>query len=238
MTGSGKKKGQTTEAQKQQSQQARIRERREFKTREGKTIFYLPSRRDKLRERRASHRREYRKFMRKMVSELSKKVGRERLQGNKNKTRAALFTNSSFVNKLAALQIRQKHEFRIQWNKQKQAFLGTGSQDYITQTKKGDKLVCTRCNTSKANKKDFGDECLKGLCTPTKVTAGHTQARGHNTRKLKMYDNIKAMTANIRGTNSCGKRQILSTKWEKEGIDIALLSEVQKNTGGMEKEGH
>ena len=97
--------------------QTRIRERREHKTREGKTIFYLPSRRDKLRERRASHRREYRKFMRKMVSELSKKVGRDRLKRNKNKTRAALFTNSSFVNKLAALQKRQKHEFRIQWHK-------------------------------------------------------------------------------------------------------------------------
>ena len=55
--------------------------------------------------------------MRKMVSELSKKVGRERLKGNKSKTREKLFTNSSFVNKLAALQKRQKHKFRIQWHK-------------------------------------------------------------------------------------------------------------------------
>ena len=52
-----------------------------------------------------------------------------------------------------------------------------------------------------------------------------------------MHENLKAITANIRGINACGKRQILSAKWEKEGIDIALLSEVQKNTGGMEKEG-
>ena len=87
------------------------------------------------------------------------------------------------------------------------------------------------------NKKDFDHVCLRGLCSPTKAAAGHTQTKGHSTRKKKMHENIRAITANIRGINSCGKRQILSTKWEKEGIDIALLSEVQKNTGGMEKEG-
>ena len=154
--------------------QNRINERREHKTKMGKTIFYLPSRRDKLRERRASHRREYRMFMRKMVSELSKKVGRGLLQRNRDKTRAALFTNSSFVNKLAASKVRQKHEFRIQWNKKNQDFMGTGSQNYITQTKKGDKHICTRCSISKADKRCFDDACLKGSCTPTKVTAGHT----------------------------------------------------------------
>ncbi len=53
-----------------------------------------------------------------------------------------------------------------------------------------------------------------------------------------MHETIRAITANIRGINASGKRQILSTKWEKEGIDIAMLSEVQKNTGGTEKEGH
>ena len=57
-------------------------------------------------------------------------------------------------------------------------------------------------------------------------------------QKMHMHENIKAITANIRGINASGKRQILSAKWEKEGVDIALLSEVQKNTGGMEKEGH
>ena len=55
---------------------------------------------------------------------------------------------------------------------------------------------------------------------------------------MQMHENLKAITANIRGINACGKRQILATKWEHEGIDIALLSEVQKNTGGMEKEGN
>ena len=52
---------------------------------------------------------------------------------------------------------------------------------------------------------------------------------------MHMHENIKAITANIRGINASGKRQIPSTKWEKEGVDIALLSEVQKNTGGMKK---
>jgi hypothetical protein len=41
--------------------------------------------------------------MGKMVSELSKKVGRERQKGNKDKTRDALFRNSSFVNKITAI---------------------------------------------------------------------------------------------------------------------------------------
>jgi len=97
----------------------RLRERRAHKVREGKTIFYVPSRRDKIRSRRANKRREYRRFMGKMVSELSKKVGRERLKGNKDKTRDALFRNSSFVNRIQALKKRQKHDFRIQWHKKK-----------------------------------------------------------------------------------------------------------------------
>ena len=73
---------------------------------------------------------------------------------------------------------------------------------------------------------------------PTKATKGHTQARGHNKGKVKMFENIKAITANIRGINTCGKRQTLANKWEKECVDLALLTEVQKNTGGMEKEGN
>ena len=79
---------------------------------------------------------------------------------------------------------------------------------------------------------------MKGSCLPTKATAGHSQAPSYTQRKLHMHENIKAIPANIRGINASGKRQILSAKWEKEGIDIALLSEVQNNTGGMEKEGH
>ena len=96
--------------------QCRLEERRALKIR-GNTIFYVPSRKEKLRIRRANRRREYRRFMGKMVSELSKKTGRERLRGNKDKTRETLFKNSSFVNKMAALQKRHKHSFRIQWHR-------------------------------------------------------------------------------------------------------------------------
>ena len=73
------------------------------------------------------------------------------------------------------------------------------------------------------------------------MSAGHcdqSQNNKPNERKLHMFENLKAITANIRGINACGKRQILSAKLEKEGIDAALLSEVQKNTGGMKKEGN
>ena len=34
-----------------------------------------------------------------------------------------------------------------------------------------------------------------------------------------------------------GNDKTLANKWEKECVDLALLTEVQKNTGGMEKEG-
>ena len=101
--------------------QCRLKERRAMKIR-GNTIFYIPNRKEKLRTRRATRRREYRRFMGKMVSELSKKIGRERLRENRNKTREHLYTNSSFVNKMAALQKRHKHSFRIQWHEKTRIF--------------------------------------------------------------------------------------------------------------------
>ena len=171
-----------------------------------------------------------------MVSELSKKIGRERLRGNKDRTRDTLFKNSSFVNKIAALQKRHKHSFRIQWHKKKHAFMETNRSDYITKGKRENTFVCRQCNKTQVNIGDFDEDCRKGSCPPTKGTQ-HPQNKNHTQRKLHMFENLNAITANIRGINACGKRQILSAKWEKEGIDIALLSEVQKNTGGMEKEG-
>ena len=217
--------------------QKRIADRREYKINKGKTIFYIPTRRDKLRERRAWHRREYRRFMRQSVSELSKKEGRGLLQGHRDKTRAKLFASSSFANKLRASQVRRKLELRIRWTNEKQKLLGTACHNHIAPSKHGDTLVCKRCNSTYQHTNDFGEACHKGTCKPQQVTAGHTKARGHNERRLQMHENLKAITANIRGINACGKRQTLADKWEREGVDIALLTEVQKNTGGMEKEG-
>ena len=216
--------------------QLRLKERRTMKI-QGSTVFYVPARKEKQRLRRATRRREYRKFIGKMALELSKKMGRERLRDNKNKTREHLLTNSSFVNKKAALQKRHKHKSRIQWHAKKHVFLGTNRQDHITKRKNNNSLICRRCKLIHLNFKAFNEDCKKGCCTP----AGHcdqAQNKKPNQRKLHMFENLKAITANIRGINACGKRQTLSAKWEKEGIDAALLSEVQKNTGGMEKEGN
>ena len=215
--------------------QCRLEERRTLKIR-GNTVFYIPARKEKLRARRATRRREYRKFMGKMVSELSKKIGRERLKGNRNKTREHMLTNSSFVNKMTALQKRHKHSFRIQWQAKKHTFMGTHRHDYITKRKNKNSLKCRRCKQVQNNMGSFSEDCIKGCCTPS-GPFDQTQHQRHNQRKLHMFENSKALTANIRGINACGKRQILSAKWEKEGIDAALLSEVQKNTGGMEKDG-
>ena len=180
------------------AREQRTSERRQLKIKD-KTVFYVPNKREKLKANNALKRREYRRFMRKMASDLSKKRGLAKLRKEICTTRERLLTSSGFKNKMRTLRRENKHKFREKWRHHKQTFMGITQQTYITKDK------------------------------------GRTKKTG--TRKLPMYENMHAITANIRGINSCGKRQILAAKWEREKIDIALLTETQKNTGGMEKEG-
>lgn len=70
----------------------------------------------------------------------------------------------------------------------------------------------------------------QGDTTSTKQKP-HPEKATH-VRELKCHNGKHPRDQRLRQTaNSLG------AKWEKAGIDIALLSEVQKNTGGMEKEG-
>ena len=145
-----------------------------------------------------------------------------------------MFANSSFVNKMAALQKRHKHSFRIQWHAKKHVFWETHKHDYITKRKNKNTFICHRCKQVQHNMGAFSEDCKKGCCVPT-TQFEQSQNQRHNQRKLHMFENFKALAANIRGINACGKRQILSAKWEREGIDAALLSEVQKTQGEWKK---
>ena len=148
------------------------------------TVFYVPNRREKLKNRRANRRQEYRRFMRRMASDLSKKRGLAKLQGNPQTTRKKLLTSSGFKNKIRTLRRENKHKFREKWKHHRQTFMGITQQAYIIK-----------------NKHETGKR-------------GQTHKIG--ARKLPMFENLHAITANIRGINSCGKRQILAAKWEKE----------------------
>ena len=70
-----------------------------------------------------------------------------------------------------------------------------------------------------------------------KEVSGKYQGEGNKVNKIKMHTNIQSMACNIRGRNTLGKRQELAEQWEKDKIDVAMLSERQKNAGGIEKGG-
>jgi hypothetical protein len=49
-----------------------------------------------------------------------------------------------------------------------------------------------------------------------------------------MDKTIKISVNNERGMNAISKRQQLANQWEAEDIDVAMMGETNKNTGGME----
>ena len=52
-----------------------------------------------------------------------------------------------------------------------------------------------------------------------------------------MFQTINTVTTNVRCINTLGKRQELAQQWEKDNVHVAMLSEIQRNMGGMEKAG-
>ena len=52
---------------------------------------------------------------------------------------------------------------------------------------------------------------------------------------IKMHTKIQCAACNVRGMNTLGKRRELADQCEKDKIDVAMLSETQKNAGGIEK---
>ena len=53
--------------------------------------------------------------------------------------------------------------------------------------------------------------------------------------KLPMHQKLKLYANNERGINTIAKRQQLAASWQEEKIDVAMMGETQKNTGGMEQ---
>ena len=54
-------------------------------------------------------------------------------------------------------------------------------------------------------------------------------------KKIKMHEQMQFIACNVRGINTPGKKQDLTEQWGRDKIDVAMISEVQKNTGGIEK---
>ena len=52
------------------------------------------------------------------------------------------------------------------------------------------------------------------------------QGEGNKVSKIQMH---------VRGINTLGKEQELANQWEKGKINVAMLSDMQKNTGDMER---
>ena len=61
--------------------------------------------------------------------------------------------------------------------------------------------------------------------------------KGGTTNKIKKHEIIQFIACNVRGINTLGKRQELARQWENDKVDVIIISETQKNTGGMEKGG-
>ena len=53
--------------------------------------------------------------------------------------------------------------------------------------------------------------------------------------KLPMHQKLKIYANNERGINTIAKRQQLAASWLEEKIDVAMMGETQKNTGGMQQ---
>jgi hypothetical protein len=181
-------------AVKAREQRTAERRQREIKN---KTVFYVPCRREKLKNRRANRRQEYRRFMRRMASDLSKKRGLAKLQGNTQTTRKKLLTSSGFKNKIRTLRRENKHKFREKWKHHRQTFMGITQKAYIVKNRHKHKHI---------------DEGKEQTNPRTSTKTGRTASM----RKLPRFETLHAITANIRGINSAGKRQILAAKWEKE----------------------
>ena len=94
-------------------------------------IHYAPNRKDKLKLANATRRRDYRRFMRKMVSDLSKKRGLEKLRANQHLPRKQVLQSSHFRNTIRKLRKAHKHIFRDKWRKQRSTFMGITQEPYI-----------------------------------------------------------------------------------------------------------
>ena len=55
------------------------------------------------------------------------------------------------------------------------------------------------------------------------------------TQKVNVFTKLNTVVANVRGIKSLGARQQLAKQWEKYKVEVALLREMQRNTGGIDQ---
>ena len=126
-----------------------------------KVIFYVPTKRDKLKHANATRRREYRKFMRKMASDLSKRRGLARLREYPHIQRQKLLTCSHFKNTMRALRKASKHIFRSKWREHRRTFMGITQEDYIVKNRQHEKTRLGVIHNTGALRENANYPCLK-----------------------------------------------------------------------------
>ena len=106
----------------------------------------------------------------------------------------------------------RKKEWRIEWKHQCKAIREGKLQEAIPRTTPGDPKG-------------------KGTKGSGKGGAGETSPKRP---RIGMHKKIMLTLCNERGINAISKRQQLAHQWVQDKIDVAMMNETNKNTGGME----
>jgi hypothetical protein len=170
----------------------------------GRQRFHIPKNIQKLKEKRCKRRREYRAYIRSRVSELRRKEEVKWLQKHPTLTRKGMHQNKKW-NKRA--QIRTMRKYKAKKAAWKQEW-------------KENKAFSARKST-----KESGDYA---------TSRSWQRKEKKHAQKIPMHQCIKVSVNNERNMNAIAKRQQLAKQWEEEQIDLAMMGETNKNTGGME----
>ena len=179
----------------------------------GKSRFHIPKNVYRINERRCIRRKEYRAHMRSRVSELRKKEEAKWLRKNPTKVAREMHKDKKWSKKTQIRVMRlakaRKKEWRKEWTKHCKQVRGMKSKELKTRIEP---------ETRKQGK------------------GGKARGKGKHAEesRISMHKKIMLTLCNERNINAIAKRQQLAQQWEAEKIDVALMSETNKNTGGME----
>ena len=180
---------------------------------------FFPRDRNKLRRRRRGRRREYRQFIAALTSELRKKEESKRLRKLRGLDRRAALSSKKEKKRIQKRVKASRQKLNKSWNEKWKKWIKEKHQDRWKNNvkwRKGQtrrtKWIWAKNSDRKTNEKSSKD-----------------------VEKIKMHTKLRICINNERGINTIAKRQQLSKDWEQEKIDIAIMAETQKNTGGIEE---
>ena len=183
-----------------------------------KTRFY-PRNRGKLRKRRSMRRREYRQFIAALTSELRKKEECKRLRNLRGLDRRAAI-GSKKEKKIIQQKIKvRRQKLNKNWKDKWKQWIKDKHKDNWK------KQVTWKKGLQKGNKWMWAKRRDRNI----------KEKRSKEVDKIKMHTKLNLCINNERGINTIAKRQQLAAEWEQEKIDIAIMAETQKNTGGVEE---